>query len=73
MSKQYDLHKTLFGEIVFDDDFHKTKTAHTYYLQLFSLLGVGGLEVSEHCTVIDEKHLAGEHELFALLRIQRCR
>jgi hypothetical protein len=26
MSKQYDLQKSLFGEIVFDDDFHKIKT-----------------------------------------------
>jgi hypothetical protein len=26
MSKHYDLQKSLFGEIVFDDDFHKNKT-----------------------------------------------
>ena len=25
MSKHYDLQKSLFGEIVFDDDFHKIK------------------------------------------------
>ena len=25
MSKRYDLQKSLFGEIVFDDDFHKIK------------------------------------------------
>jgi hypothetical protein len=25
MSKHYDLQKSLFGEIVFDDDFHKKK------------------------------------------------
>ena len=26
MSKHYDLQKSLFGEIAFDDDFHKIKT-----------------------------------------------
>jgi hypothetical protein len=28
MSKHYDLQKSLFGEIVFDDDFHKIKRMH---------------------------------------------
>jgi hypothetical protein len=28
MSKHYGLQESLFGEIVFDDDFHKIKTTH---------------------------------------------